>query len=202
MGKTYGREPPVSKKSCKARADDLRVHFKNTFEAARALQGMSLQEAQKYLKDIINHKRCVPFTRFRGGVGRCAQAKEFGYTQGRWPQKSVKILQSLLTNLEANASVKNLSPENLILKHVQVNRAQKGRRRTYRAHGRINRIIIIIINLQQPTSPPTVMLNYGQLRRTRMSRESTTRSRLLDSLENKLPKLSFQLAFDLRIKFR
>jgi large subunit ribosomal protein L17e len=30
-----------------------------------------------------------------------------------------------------------LNTENLVINHVQVNRAQKGRRRTYRAHGRI-----------------------------------------------------------------
>ena len=41
----------------------------------------------------------------------------------------------LVNNLEANASVKNL--KNLSIDHVQVNRAAKGRRRTYRAHGRI-----------------------------------------------------------------
>jgi len=34
--------------------------------------------------------------------------------------------------------VKGLDAEKLTISHVQVNRAQKGRRRTYRAHGRIN----------------------------------------------------------------
>ena len=34
--------------------------------------------------------------------------------------------------------VKGLDVEKLIIGHVQVNQAQKGRRRTYRAHGRIN----------------------------------------------------------------
>ena len=41
----------------------------------------------------------------------------------------------LVNNLESNANVKNL--KNLSIDHVQVNRAAKGRRRTYRAHGRI-----------------------------------------------------------------
>lgn len=30
-----------------------------------------------------------------------------------------------------------MEPENLVISHVQVNKAQCGRRRTYRAHGRI-----------------------------------------------------------------
>jgi large subunit ribosomal protein L17e len=34
--------------------------------------------------------------------------------------------------------VKGLDVENLVIEHIQVNQAQKQRRRTYRAHGRIN----------------------------------------------------------------
>jgi large subunit ribosomal protein L17e len=45
------------------------------------------------------------------------------------------VVLGLLQNLEANANAKNL--KNLTINHVQVNRAAKGRRRTYRAHGRI-----------------------------------------------------------------
>lgn len=35
--------------------------------------------------------------------------------------------------------IKGLDAENLIVSHAQTNRAPKQRRRTYRAHGRINR---------------------------------------------------------------
>lgn len=70
MGKQYAREPAVAKKSCKAKASDLRTHFKNTFEVGRAIKGMTVADAQQYLEDVLSHKRCVPFTRFNGGVGR------------------------------------------------------------------------------------------------------------------------------------
>ena len=43
---------------------------------------MGLKTAEKYLKDVLAHKRCVPFTKYNGHVGRTAQAKEFGFTQG------------------------------------------------------------------------------------------------------------------------
>lgn len=39
MGKQYAREPAVAKKSAKAKASDLRTHFKNTYEVAKALKG-------------------------------------------------------------------------------------------------------------------------------------------------------------------
>ena len=69
---------------------------------------------------------------------RTAQAKEFKHTQGRWPVKSAKVVIGLLENLVANAESKSLDVEKLVLTHVQCNEAQRGRRRTYRAHGRIN----------------------------------------------------------------
>lgn len=117
---------------------DLRVHFKNTYETAQAIKRMSLRKAQQYLQDVIDHKRCVPFRKFTGCIGRTAQAKEFKLTQGRWPEKSCKFLLHLLKNAESNAEMKNLDVESLQIEHIMVNRAQQGRRRTYRAHGRIN----------------------------------------------------------------
>merc|ERR1712151_332949 len=78
------------------------------------------------------------FRRFKSGVGRCAQVKEFKTVQGRWPEKSCKIVLALLKNAESNAEFKNLETENLVISHIQTQRAQQGRRRTYRAHGRIN----------------------------------------------------------------
>ena len=66
---------------------------------------MTLKQAQQYLNQVIDHKRCIPFRRFNGSTGRCSQAKEFGLVQGRWPLKSCKIMLNLIANLEANANV-------------------------------------------------------------------------------------------------
>merc|ERR1712159_939615 len=73
-----------------------------------------------------------------GCIGRAAQAKMTGATQCRWPTKSCQFLLHLLKNAESNAEVKGLDVDNLELFHIQVNRAQQQRRRTYRAHGRTN----------------------------------------------------------------
>lgn len=60
-------------------------------------------------------------------------------TQGRWPEKSADFLLQLLRNAESNADIKGLDVDRLFVEHIQVNRAPCLRRRTYRAHGRINR---------------------------------------------------------------
>nr|ACY71252.1 ribosomal protein L17 [Chrysomela tremula] len=137
MGR-YAREPDNAGKSCKARGSNLRVHFKNTCETANAIRKMPLKRAVAYLKNVVEMKECIPFRRFNGGVGRCAQAKQFGTTQGRWPKKSAEFLLQLLRNAESNADFSGLDVDRLVVEHIQVNRAACLRRRTYRAHGRIN----------------------------------------------------------------
>merc|ERR1711937_688208 len=116
----YSTDPENPTKSCKARGSYLRVHFKNTRETAQAI------------------KKIIPFRRFSGGVGRKAQAKNHKHSQGRWPKKSATFLLQLLKNAESNADVKGLDIDALVVDHIQVNRAPYMRRRTYRAHGRIN----------------------------------------------------------------
>jgi ribosomal protein L22 len=64
--------------------------------------------------------------------------KQFGVSKARHPVKSAEFLLGLLKNAEANADTKGLDTSNLIVKRIQVNQAPKQRRRTYRAHGRIN----------------------------------------------------------------
>ncbi len=91
-----------------ARGSDLRVHFKNSREAAMALRGKGLAKAKKFLEDVLAHKRVIPFHRFCGGVGRTGQAKNEGSTtaQGRWPAKSCEFLLGLLKNAESNAEAR------------------------------------------------------------------------------------------------
>ena len=99
---------------------------------------MLLNKAEEYLKDVLDHKRCVPFSRYDHSVGRCSAAIQFGLTKGRYPEKSVRIMLNLLKNAKANAETKKLNIEKTIIKNVLVNHATEGRRRTYRAHGSIN----------------------------------------------------------------
>jgi large subunit ribosomal protein L17e len=99
---------------------------------------MLITKAEEYLKDVLEHKRCIPYSRFDHSVGRCSAAIQFGLTKGRYPEKSVRLILNLLQNAKSNAETKKLSIEKLIIKNVFVNVAAEGRRRTYRAHGSIN----------------------------------------------------------------
>uniref|UniRef100_A0A8C6W7C2 Large ribosomal subunit protein uL22 n=1 Tax=Nannospalax galili TaxID=1026970 RepID=A0A8C6W7C2_NANGA len=117
----YSLDPENPTKSCKSRGSNLSVHFKSTCETAQAIKGMHIRK-----------KQCAPFWRCNSGVGRCAQAKQQGWTQGRRPKKSAEFLLHMLKNAERNAELKGLDVDSLVIEHIHVNKS------TYRAHGRIN----------------------------------------------------------------
>merc|ERR1712029_970164 len=117
-----------SAKSARARGSYLRVSYKNTRETAQAINGWKLERAVSFLENVKEHREAVPMRRYAGSTGRTAQGKQFGVSKARWPVKSA----------EFNADTKGLDTSNLIVKHIQVNQSPKQRRRTYRAHGRIN----------------------------------------------------------------
>jgi large subunit ribosomal protein L17e len=87
--------------------------------------------------------------------------------------KSVKFVNALLQNVEANAQRKNLNIKRLKITHIQVNAAAKMRRRTYRAHGRINpymsspcHIEIIAEEAQEDVPRPPKAKNMGLVKKT------------------------------------
>ena len=137
----YSVEPEVPEKTSKSRGSHLRVHFKHCREIAHYTKGMNVNKALKVLDDVLAFKAVIPFVKFTGGIGRKAMAKQCKApgSKGRWPVKATAVYRDLLRNAVANAETKNLDTDELIIDHAQVNRAPAGRRRTYRAHGRIGK---------------------------------------------------------------
>ena len=81
----------------------------------KAIKNMEFNAAKKYLEDVIAMRRCIVFRRFCGSVGRTAQAKNEGSTngQGRWPKKSAEMLLNILKNAESNAEVRRAASRSL-----------------------------------------------------------------------------------------
>ena len=187
--KNYSKEPSNPSKCCKARGSDLRVHYKNTREAAMALKHLSLRKAVRYLEDVLEHKDSIPFRRHTGGVGRHAQSKMHNWHNSRYPKKSCEFLLGLLQNAESNAEVKGLDIEALKITHIQVQRAQKQRRRTYRAHGRIGpymsspcHIEMILTQQDEAVSRGTGETEGNSSRRPKkVSKKKLQRQRLRDA---------------------
>ncbi|XP_036598979.1 60S ribosomal protein L17-like [Trichosurus vulpecula] len=134
----YSLDPENPTKSCKSRGSNFWVHSKNMRETAQYIKGMHIRKATKYLKDVTLKKQCIPFHRYNGEVGRCAHAKQWGWTQGHWPKKSAEFLLHMLKNAESNAELQGLDVYSLVIEHIQVNKALQMRWHTYRVHGQIN----------------------------------------------------------------
>jgi large subunit ribosomal protein L17e len=137
----YSVEPDVPEKTSKSRGSHLRVHFKHCREIAHFTNGMNVNRALKTLDDVLAFKAVIPFVKFTGGIGRKAMGKQCKSPGniGRWPVKATAVYKDLLKNAVANAETKGLDTEILFISHAQCNRAPAGRRRTYRAHGRIGK---------------------------------------------------------------
>jgi len=137
----YSVEPEVPEKTSKSCGSHLRVHFKHMREIAHHVKGMEVNKALRTLDDVLAFKAVIPFVKFTGGIGAKAQAKQAKApgNRGRWPVKATAVYRDLVKNAVANAEKKGLDPDTLMIEHTQINRAPPGRRRTYRAHGRIGK---------------------------------------------------------------
>ena len=74
MGKTTYSRNPSTPKVARASGKDIRAHYKNTYETAKAIKGMTIPKAKKYLNDVLAHRRCIPYTKHYRGIGRTGQA--------------------------------------------------------------------------------------------------------------------------------
>jgi len=138
----YATEPDCDpSRAAKSRGSHLRIHYKHCREITHMIRGMKVNKAMKYLENVLAFKDIVPFVRHTGGIGRKAMAKihKSPGDKGRWPVKATAVIKDLLANAMSNAEIKGLDLENMVIGHVQCNRAPPGRRRTYRAHGRIGK---------------------------------------------------------------
>ncbi|KAF0881889.1 RL17 protein, partial [Crocuta crocuta] len=137
--------------SCKSGGSNLHVPFKNTCETAQAIKGVHIWKATKYPKDVTVQKRCVPFRRYESGVGRCAQARQRGWTQGQWHKKSAEVLWHVLKNADSNVELKGVDVGSLGIEHIQMDKDPRMQCRTYRAHGQINP------HVSSPCSPEMIL---------------------------------------------
>ncbi|KAG5865415.1 hypothetical protein JTB14_037776 [Gonioctena quinquepunctata] len=124
--------------SVRAKASNISVKFKNLVEVSNAIRRLAVKRANAYLRNVLAHKECIPFRKFKSGIGRCAQAKQFKISNGRWPRNAVLCMLDLLKNAAASCEYNGKDPADFYIHHVQVSQARTSTRRTYRAHGRIN----------------------------------------------------------------
>ncbi|AFL94829.1 50S ribosomal protein L22 [Thermococcus cleftensis] len=117
----------------RASGRDLRISPKHSVELLREIRGMMLNDALRYLDDVINLRRPVPMRRFNDSQGH-KPGKGFG--PGRYPVKVAKAVKKVLLNAKNNAEQKGLDPDRLRIIHAAAHRGPVLRGYIPRAFGR------------------------------------------------------------------
>jgi large subunit ribosomal protein L22 len=121
-------------KTAKASGREIRVSHKHAREVCHTVKGMMLPKAKEYLRDVMEKKKAVPFTRYNKKAGhRRGLVKAFA---GRYPIKASERILKVLESAEANAENKGLNVDQLCIIHAAAYPGMKVKRFTPRAHGR------------------------------------------------------------------
>jgi len=119
-------------KSAKAYGFELQCSPKDSYNIAKAIRGMKLQEAKKLLEDVIALKRPIKFYRYKR---KCAH-KKGRIGAGGYPKKAAECILDVIKNAENNAEYKGLDVDNLIISHISTYKGRKIEGIIPRAHGR------------------------------------------------------------------
>ncbi|HDZ35671.1 MAG TPA: 50S ribosomal protein L22 [Thermococcus sp.] len=120
-------------KMARASGRDLRISPKHSVELLREIKGMMVNDALRYLDDVIALKRPVPMRRFNDSQGHKPGR---GFGPGRYPVKVAKAVKKVLLNAKNNAEQKGLDPDRLRIIHAAAHRGPVLRGYIPRAFGR------------------------------------------------------------------
>lgn len=118
MARVIGRSLPIS--------------FKQSIEICNFIRNKKLSRVKEILSKVIANIQAIPFRRFNRGMGH-----KKGMSAGRYPEKASGEILDLINSVEANAQFKGLNTSNLVITHINANKASKvmhfGRKRGIKA---------------------------------------------------------------------
>lgn len=109
------------------------ISTKHSIEICNMIRGMPLSRAKTLLTDVVAMKKPVPFKRFNDNVGH-----RKGMGPGRYPTKAASKILDLLNGVTANAQVKGLDTDALLIKHINSHYASRPMR-AGRHRGRVSK---------------------------------------------------------------
>ena len=118
-------------KSATAYGYELHCSPKDSMNIARSIKGMKIENAKKYLQEVIDMKRPLPAI-----VHNRKRAHQKGIGPGSFPQKAARYMLKTLENAENNAEYKGFDVENMKIVNISAYRGRTIRGMMPRAHGR------------------------------------------------------------------
>ncbi|MBI4394524.1 MAG: 50S ribosomal protein L22 [Euryarchaeota archaeon] len=123
---------PDPETTARAMGRELHVKPKYAVNVCRAVRGMPLTRAKKFLEDVMEKKVAVPYFRHI----RHVQHRPGKIGPGRYPVKTASKILEMIKAAEANAEYKGLDPEKMYISHISAQKAASQAGSRPRAQGR------------------------------------------------------------------
>jgi large subunit ribosomal protein L22 len=133
-------------KTVKSSGRELRISHKAAREVCKAIKGMALDQAKRYLNLVINKKQPVPFRRYNKKVGH-RHGVENAFA-ARYPVKTSQKILKVLEGAEANAEFRGFELERLRVIHAAAYSGMKIKRFTPRAFGRSSPKVQVLTHVE------------------------------------------------------
>ena len=132
MANNYSLKDYNKENMARAIGRALPISFKQSIEICKFIRNKNVNYAKNILNKVIEQKHAVPYTRFSSDIGH-----KKNIAAGRYPKKASMEILGLINNAEANAQFKGLNTANLVITHINANKAGKvmrfGRKRSREA---------------------------------------------------------------------
>ena len=129
MANNYSAKDYNKENMARAIGRSLPISFKPSTEICNFIRNKSVNYAKEVLSRIIEHKQAIPFRRYNTNLGH---KRRIG--PGRYPKKASMEILKIINSVEANAQFKGMNTANLVITHINANKASKamhyGRKRS------------------------------------------------------------------------
>ncbi|UPV75002.1 50S ribosomal protein L22 [Halorussus limi] len=133
MGISYSVETDPDT-TAKGMLRERHMSHKHSKAIAREIKGMTVEDAQEYLQQVIDGERSVPFKQHNSGVGHRSDID--GWDAGRYPEKASEAFLTLIENVVNNADQQGFDGESMEIMHVAAHKIGEVQGRKPRAMGR------------------------------------------------------------------
>lgn len=128
VGYTQDVDP---EKTAKALGKELKISPKKCKEVCANIRGMKVEEAKKFLREVIVLDRPVKYNYYKKYLSH-----KPGVGPGRYPQKVAKAILRVIESAQHNAEYKGLDSENMRIHTIAIHRGQIQKGMMPRAFGR------------------------------------------------------------------
>jgi len=118
MAYNYSVKNLEKEHTARAAGKALPISIKHSVEVCNFIRFLQLQKAKKFLQEVINQKRAVPYKQYNIGI---SHKKSIG--PGRYPINTCKEILKILESAESNAQFKGLNTANLVINHLSAHKA-------------------------------------------------------------------------------